>query len=158
MKQNQDITIRKATETDFPSLIHLFLEFATFENLQHRMDNSVERMVSEKEYFNGFVAVLPDQQIVGYATWFFAYYTFSGKTMYMDDLYITPAYRGKGLGSGLIKRVIEKARETGCNKIRWQVSEWNHQAISFYNQLGAEIDEVERNCTLDLSTSVPIKL
>jgi hypothetical protein len=43
MKQNQDITIRKATEADFPRLIHLFLEFATFGNLQHRIDNSVER-------------------------------------------------------------------------------------------------------------------
>jgi len=43
MKQNQDITIRKATEADFPRLIHLFLEFATFGNLQYRIDNSVER-------------------------------------------------------------------------------------------------------------------
>lgn len=145
------ITIREATEADFPRLVELFLEFATFENLQHRMTNSVEQMITEKEHFNGFVAVDPDDKIVGYATWFFTYYTFSGKAMYMDDLYITPDWRGKGLGSLLINRVIAKARETRCNKLRWQVSEWNHAAQGFYKQLGAEIDEVERNSNLDLN-------
>lgn len=145
------ITVREATEADFPRLVELFMEFATFENLQHRMSNSVEQMKAEKEHFNGFVAADSDGQIVGYATCFFTYYTFSGKAMYMDDLYITPAYRGIGLGTLLINRVIEKARETHCNKLRWQVSEWNHAAQGFYKQLGAEIDEVERNCNLDLN-------
>lgn len=147
---NQDIIIREALEEDFTQLVKLFLEFAIFENLQNHMTNSVERMTSEKEHFNGFVAILPDKQIVGYATWFFGYYTFSGKGMYMDDLYITPAYRNKGLGTMLINRVIAKARETHCNKLRWQVSEWNYAAQAFYKKLGAEIDEVERNCNLDL--------
>jgi len=96
---SQDIIIRENSEEDFPQLVKLFLEFATFENLQNRMTDSVERMTVDKEYFNGFVAILPDQQIIGYANWFFCYYTFSGKAIYMDDLYITPAYRGKGLGT-----------------------------------------------------------
>lgn len=149
--QTAGIRIREAIEADFPQLVALFFEFATFENLPHKMVNSVEQMNKEKDYFNGFVAVAPDQQIVGYATWFFSYYTFTGKAMYMDDLYITPDFRGKGLGTLLINRVIEKARETRCNKLRWQVSEWNHAAQGFYKQLGAEIDEVERNCNLDLN-------
>jgi GNAT superfamily N-acetyltransferase len=148
--QITEITLREATEADFPALIDLFLEFATFENLPHKMINSVMKMKKEKDYFNGFVAVTPDQQIIGYATWFFSYYTFTGKAMYMDDLYITPGFRGKGLGTVLINRVIEKAKETRCNKLRWQVSEWNHAAIGFYKQLGAEVDEVERNCNLNL--------
>ncbi len=148
--QTAGIRIREAIEADFPQLVALFFEFATFENLPHKMVNSVEQMNKEKDYFNGFVAVAPDQQIVGYATWFFSYYTFTGKAMYMDDLYITPDFRGKGLGTVLINRVIEKARETHCNKLRWQVSEWNHAAIGFYKQLGAGIDKVERNCNLDL--------
>ena len=145
-----EIIIREATENDFPQLVALFLEFATFENLQHRMVNSLERMQEEKAYFNGFVAVMPDRRIVGYATWFFGYYTFTGKAMYMDDLYITPQFRGIGLGILLINRVIGKARETRCNKLRWQVSDWNGAAIEFYKRLGAWIDEVERNCNLDL--------
>lgn len=151
LPETSEILIREATEADFPQLIALIMEFAAFENLQDRMVNSHERMLEEKAYFNGFVAIFPDERIVGYATWFFTYYTFSGKAMYMDDLYITPAYRGIGLGTLLINRVIEKARETHCNKLRWQVSEWNHAAQGFYKQLGAEIDEVERNCNLDLN-------
>ena len=144
------IAIRVATENDFPQLSTLFLEFATFENLQHKMINSVEQMKIEKEYINGFVAVLPDSTIVGYATWFFTYYTFTGKAMYLDDLYITPAWRGKGLGTALIDCVIEKAKMSGCNRLRWQVSVWNHAAQAFYKKLGADMDEVERNCNLDL--------
>lgn len=147
---DQQFIIRAATKNDFQQLVGLFLEFATFENLQHRMINSLEQMLKEQEFFNGFVAVLSNGQIVGYATWFFTYYTFTGKAMYMDDLYITPDWRGKGLGSLLIKQVITKAKEANCNKLRWQVSEWNGPAIAFYKQLGAEIDEVERNCNLDL--------
>ena len=69
---------------------------------------------------------------------------------YLDDLYITPEFRGVGIGTLLVNSVIAKARETGCNKIRWQVSDWNSRAIGFYKQLGAWIDEVERNCNLDL--------
>ncbi|MFA6072428.1 MAG: GNAT family N-acetyltransferase [Janthinobacterium sp.] len=148
--QTSEITIREASDADFPALVSLFLEFATYENLPHKMVNSVERMKEEKDYFNGFVAVTPDDGIAGYATFFFTYYTFTGKAMYMDDLYISPEYRGKGLGTLLINRVIDKAKETRCNKLRWQVSNWNHTAIGFYRQLGAEIDEVERNCNLDL--------
>ena len=151
LPETSEILIREATEADFPQLIALIMEFAAFENLQDRMVNSHERMLEEKAYFNGFVAIFPDERIVGYATWFFTYYTFSGKAMYMDDLYITPAYRGIGLGTLLINRVIEKALATGCNKLRWQVSDWNLTAIGFYKQLNAEIDQVERNCNLDLN-------
>lgn len=145
-----EIIIREAIEDDFQQLVALFMEFATFENMQQFMVNSLDRIRKEKAYFNGFVAILPDQRIVGYATWFFAYYTFTGKAMYMDDLYITPEYRGKGIGTLLIEQVIKKAGEIHCNKLRWQVSEWNYAAQDFYKQMGAEIDEVERNCNLNL--------
>ena len=93
---------------------------------------------------------MPDQRIVGYATWFFSYYTFTGKAMYMDDLYITLEFKGVWIGTLLINRVIAKARETGCNRLHGQVSDWNSRAIGFYKQLGAWIDEVERNCNFDL--------
>lgn len=150
-QSSKAISIRAATEADFPRLIELFSEFAAFENLQYRMTNSISQMKAEREFFNGFVAVNFVGEIVGYATWFYCYYTFSGKAIYMDDLYITPEYRGNGLGTRLINRVIEQARESGCGKLRWQVSEWNQAAIGFYEQLGAEIDEVERNCNLDIA-------
>lgn len=71
--------------------------------------------------------------------------------MYMDDLYVKRDFRGNGLGTKLIKKVIEKAKSDKCNKLRWQVSEWNQPAINFYKNLGATVDSVESNCDLSLS-------
>ncbi|MCD8166713.1 MAG: GNAT family N-acetyltransferase [Bacteroides sp.] len=85
---------------------------------------------------------------MGYVTFFFARYTWSGKALYMDDLYIRPTFRGKGLGTKLIDKVIQYAKENNCHKLRWQVSDWNEPAIRFYKNLGANIDTVERNCDL----------
>jgi len=145
-----NITIRPATEDDFGAILELFKEFAHFENLDERMTNSVERMNAEKEYFNCFVAVNNQDEIVGYATYFFSYFTWTGKSLYMDDLYVKESNRGTGIGTLLINKVISFANENGCHKLRWQVSDWNAPAISFYKSLGAVIDAQERNCDLDL--------
>lgn len=59
-------------------------------------------------------------------------------------------YRGNGLGSKLIVEVIEMAKRENCNKVKWQVSKWNQQAIEFYKSKWAEIDDVEINCELIL--------
>ena len=143
-----NIKIRKATESDFEQINILFREFAEFEKLPEKMINSVERMRMEKELFNCFVAETPDKEIVGYAVYFFCYFTWTGKSLYMDDLYVKPDYRGIGIGSLLINQVILHAKETGCHKLRWQVSNWNKPAKDFYRKLGAEISDVEQNCDL----------
>ena len=145
-----DINIRLATEDDFGAILELFKEFAHFENLDERMTNSVERMNIEKEYFNCFVAVNNQDEIVGYATYFFSYFTWTGKSLYMDDLYVKESHRGSGIGTLLINKVISFANANGCHKLRWQVSDWNAPAIGFYKSLGAIIDAQERNCDLDL--------
>jgi len=144
-------SIGQIQEKDFEELIALFKEFAEFENLPERMVNTVERMKSEKDFFDGFIIRNDKQEIIGYTIFFFTYQTWTGKTLYMDDLYIRKEYRGKGLGSQLINKVKEFAKNTNCYKLRWQVSNWNHPAIKFYKELGATIDEVERNCDLILN-------
>ncbi len=142
------VTIRKIDERDFLVLISLFKEFALFEKLPEKMTNSVEQMLREKEYLTGFVAVNDADEIVGYATYFFGYYTWIGKSLYMDDLYVRPDFRGAGVGTKLIKEVIAFAKAENCKKLRWQVSEWNQPAIDFYKSLGANVDAVESNCDL----------
>jgi len=143
------ITIREATEEDYPAIVEMFCEFAHFENLDERMTNSVARMKIEKDYFNCFVAVSNGDKLVGYATHFFAYFTWTGKSLYMDDLYVKENHRGVGIGSMLMNKVIAFAKSTGCRKLRWQVSDWNAPAIGLYKSLGAVIDAQERNCDLD---------
>jgi GNAT superfamily N-acetyltransferase len=144
-------TIREIKKKDFPELIEIFQEFAEFEKLPDMMINSVEQMETESDFIHGFVVVDEEMRIIGYATYFYAYYTWIGKSMYMDDLYVKRDFRGNGLGTKLIKKVIEKAKSDKCNKLRWQVSEWNQPAIDFYKNLGATIDSVESNCDLSLS-------
>lgn len=144
------VNIRPAVQADFIQIIELFKEFATFEKLPHKMINSVDRMNKEQDYFNCFVAETTDKKIIGYVTYFFCYYTWTGKSLYMDDLYVTRAYRANGIGTRLLNKVIEFARQAECHKLRWQVSNWNKHAINFYKNIGAEIDHVEQNCDLYL--------
>lgn len=143
-----NITIREIKADDFTGLIKLFTEFATFEKTPEKMANTVDRMTVEQEFFNGFVALNDSEEIVGYVTHFFAYYTWIGKSLYMDDLYVKEEFRGHGIGTELINKVIEYAKTTNCQKVKWQVSEWNKPAIEFYKSLGASIDSVESNCDL----------
>jgi len=143
-----DIHIRKIEEMDYESLILLFREFALFEKLPDKMTNSLEQMLEEKDHLSGFVAVNTQNEIIGYVTYFFAYYTWTGKSLYMDDLYVRPEFRAKNVGTKLINRVIAFAKTENCRKLRWQVSEWNQPAIEFYKSMGADIDSVESNCDL----------
>ena len=142
------VTIRKIEEHDFPILIALFNEFALFEKLPEKMTNSVEQMLEEKDYLTGFVAMNNADEILGYVTYFFGYYTWIGKSLYMDDLYVRQDFRGAGVGTKLINEVIAFAKAENCKKLRWQVSEWNQPAIDFYKSLGAAVDDVESNCDL----------
>ena len=68
----------------------------------------------------------------------------------MDDLYVTPKYRGKNIGSNLLNKVIEFGKKENCHQLRWKVSNWNTQAIEFYKKIGAEIDDLENDCKLQL--------
>ena len=145
-----EYSIREIQEKDYSSLISLFQEFAVFEKLPESMINSVEQMKSEKEYIHGYVAVTDTDEVVGYASFFDAYYTWVGRSLYMDDLYVKKSHRGNGVGTRLIHRVIDHAKATNCNRLRWQVSEWNKPAITFYKSLGASIDGIESNCDLQL--------
>ncbi|MTK54057.1 GNAT family N-acetyltransferase [Paludibacter sp.] len=144
------IQIRPIEEADFTQLVALFKEFAIFEKAPELMTNTVEKMIAEKDYINGYAAVNEENTIIGYATCFFAYYTWIGKSFYMDDLYVKPEYRAQGIGTKLINSIIDLATKEHCSKLRWQVSEWNTPAIGFYKSLGAQINETERNCDLIL--------
>lgn len=143
-----NIHIRPAVEADFPEIIALFHEFALFEKLPEKMTNSVAQMQLEKEFFHAFVALSPDGRLAGYVTYSFGYYTWIGKSLYMDDLYVRPSFRGQGIGKQLMQEVITLGKSEGCRKLRWQVSQWNEPAIAFYKKAGAQIDNTEQNCDL----------
>lgn len=140
-----DIIIRKATENDFPQVYNLIKEFSIFIKTPEKVAITLPQMIRDKDYFQCLVA-MDNDKVIGFATWFFAYYSWSGKAVYLDDLYVKAEYRGKNIGTRLMDTVFDIAREAACKKVRWQVSNWNQEAIAFYKKRGAQVDDVEINC------------
>ena len=143
------MNIRLATEKDFNDILSLIKELALYEKTPEKVTNTVELMKLEKEYFNCIVAETQTKQIVGMAIWFFAYYTWVGKSLYLEDIYVKETFRNQKIGSALLKRIFEIAREENCKRVRWQVLNWNNPAIQFYNKCRAQIDDEWLNCTFD---------
>ena len=143
-----NVVIRAGEERDFPVLMELIRGLATFENAPEKVTNSVDQMRQEKEWFGSFVAE-EDGKIIGAAIYFFGYYTWVGKSLYLDDLYVRPEYRRKKVGTMLLKRVFEFAKQENCKRLRWQVLGWNTDAISFYEKHGATITDEWLNCDFD---------
>lgn len=73
----------------------------------------------------------------GFALYFPTYSTWAGRALYLEDLYVEPEYRGRGIGKALLASVAAVATETGCVRLDWSVLRWNEPAIGFYKQLGA---------------------
>lgn len=144
-----DIKIRKAEEKDFPEILNMIKELAEFEKAPEQVINSVEKMKNEKEYFGCFVAELPDGNIAGMALYFFAYFTWVGKSLYLDDLYVKTQYRGKGIGTKLLTKIFKLAKDENCGRLRWQVLNWNINALKMYEKAGAKIDNEWSNCDFD---------
>lgn len=144
-----DISIRQATEDDFPSILALINELAVFEKAPEQVTNSVELMRKEKDFFHCFVAETSEKEVVGMALYYFVYYTWVGKSLYLDDIYVKENFRKQKIGTALLSKVFEIAREEDCKRVRWQVLNWNHPAIEMYRKCGAIIDTDWMNCTFD---------
>jgi GNAT superfamily N-acetyltransferase len=143
------IDIRKAEPNDFEEIYSLIIEFAKFIKTPEKVTTTASQMIEDKNHFNCFIAV-DKNKIVGFATYFIAYYSWTGKAVYLDDLYVLDKCRRLGIGKMLLDKVIETAKSENCKKVKWQVSKWNKKAIEFYKMRGAIIDEVEINCDLHL--------
>ena len=139
------INIRKGVEKDFPELLGLIKELAEFEKAPQAVTNSLDRMKEEQNLFGFFVAI-NDEIIVGAALYFFAYYTWVGKSLYLDDIYVKPEYRGQQIGSKLMRKIFELAKEENCQRLRWQVLDWNTPAVEMYRKMGAQMSNEWINC------------
>ena len=144
--QQINVSIRRAEEKDFADILLLIKEFAVFQKTPEKVSVTLEQMIREKNYFQCFLAETFEKKITGFATFFFTYYSWSGKALYLDDLYVREAFRKYGIGKKLLYSVIDLAKTEECKKVRWQVSKWNSNAIEFYQQMGTVIDDVEINC------------
>ena len=144
-----DLKIRKATENDFPAIFGLITELAEYEESLDKVSNSLELMYEQKDYFNCYVAETEEKEIIGMALYYFSYYTWVGKTLYLDDLYVKEAWRGNGLGTRLMDKMFEVAKAEKCNRFRLQVLNWNESAIKLYEKSGFTVDKTWYNCDFE---------
>jgi GNAT superfamily N-acetyltransferase len=137
----RNIDIRAATEADVPLILSLIKDLARYEKLQGQV-TATEAILQESLFGpcpRAEVIIGSFQGIaVGYALFFHSFSTFLGKSgMYIEDLYVKNAHRGKGLGKALLMHVAELAVKRGCKRLEWSVLDWNEPAIRFYESLGA---------------------
>lgn len=145
-----NVVIRKVTREDFPAIFGLIQEFSVFQKTPEKVIITLEKMPENQDLFQGFVVEHEDTSIIGFASFFMAYYSWSGKALYLDDLYVKKEYRRHQIGTQLLDKLIDYANLEGCTKVRWQVSNWNKEAIEFYKKMGAKVDDTEINCDLYL--------
>lgn len=145
-----NFTIRKGTPDDYSAIFELNREFSIFQKTPEKLTINLEQMLENSHLFQCLVVENEDNQLIGFASFFMAYFSWTGKALYLDDLYIKPAFRGHQIGTRLLDRLIDLANEENCTKVRWQVSHWNTEAIAFYKKMGAKVDDTEINCDLYL--------
>jgi GNAT superfamily N-acetyltransferase len=135
--------LRTGQKADIPRVFELVQELAIFEKAPEQVTNTVEAM--ELDGFGpnpvfGFIVAETAGKIVGISLYYYRYSTWKGKRLYLEDLIVTEAYRGQGMGEALLKATIEKAKETNCTGLMWQVLDWNQPAIDFYKKFDASFD------------------
>ena len=149
MAEKIDFKIRKGGEKDFSALLSLFREEAVHDGSNPGVvKNSVAQMKKEKKHINFFVAE-QNKKVVACAVYFIVYYTWAGKSLYLDDLFVKEKYRGGGIGTQLLNKVFEVAAKENCNRLSWQVEEKNKLAQNFYKKLGARFGDKWFNCDFD---------
>jgi GNAT superfamily N-acetyltransferase len=135
------IRLEEAAETDVPLILSFIKELAEYERLAHAVvateEMIRESLFGERPYAECLIAYYGDAP-VGFALFFHNFSTFRGAPgLYLEDLYVRPEMRGKGVGRALLRRLAQIAVERRCGRMEWAVLDWNQPAIKFYQSLGA---------------------
>jgi len=135
------ITIRPAAVADIPRILSFIRELAAYERLADEVVADEARL--RETLFGDRPAAevelaFHDGEPAGFALFFHNYSTFLGRPgLYLEDLFVRPDYRGRGVGRALLRRLAGLARTRGCGRLEWSVLDWNEPAIGFYRRLGA---------------------
>ncbi|XP_043818313.1 thialysine N-epsilon-acetyltransferase [Dromiciops gliroides] len=143
------VLIREATEGDCGEIMKMIRELAEFEKLLDQVKISEGALktdgFSENPFYHCLVAEIPPEHrvpegptVVAYGLYYFIYSTWTGRNVYLEDIYVMPKYRGQGIGSKIIKKVAEIALDRGCSQFRLAVLDWNKSAMDFYKTRGAK--------------------
>ncbi|HVW22308.1 MAG TPA: GNAT family N-acetyltransferase [Opitutaceae bacterium] len=146
--------IRSATVQDVPLILGLIRELAEYEKLSHQLAATEDALRSSLFPASGHppaecALAFESGSPAGYALYFTTFSSFLAKPgLWLEDLYVKPALRHRGIGKALILHVARLANERGCGRMEWSVLDWNAPAIRFYDSLGAESLADWRICRL----------
>ena len=142
---NQQLLIREAKLADIPAITLLIREFAEFEKLTEWCEvteTDLHESIFGKQSFVQALVAMDGVRYVGYALYFPVFKSFRGeRSIFLEDLYVTPDLRGNGLGLVMLRAVAKHAKGKGYTRLDWQALKWNEAAIKFYKNLGAETDD-----------------
>lgn len=137
------LAVRPAAPDDAELIHSLILEIAEYEKLRHEVVATVDHVREALFPEHGFATVHAligeiDGAPQGYALYFFNFSTFVGRPgLYLEDVFVRPAFRGRGLGKLLLVELAKIAKRRGCGRMEWSVLDWNTPAINFYRSIGA---------------------
>jgi GNAT superfamily N-acetyltransferase len=147
-----DIRIRTGMPADVPVILHLIRQLAEYEKLAHEV-TATEQSLRDSlfgpkpaaDVLLAFAGNLP----IGFAVFFQNFSTFLGKPgLYLEDLFVLPEWRRKGVGKQLLSQVAARAVAGGCGRFEWAVLDWNEPALRFYKSLGTRVMDDWRICRL----------
>lgn len=136
----ENVIFRYAVREDAGLILSFIRELAEYEHLQNEViatEDLLKEWIFDKEKAEVLFAVV-DGKEVGIALFFHNFSTFLGRAgLYLEDLYVKPEYRGKGIGKAFLKKLAQIAVERGCGRLEWVCLDWNQPSIDFYRSLGA---------------------
>jgi len=147
------LTIRAAVPDDVPHILAFIRELADYEKLTHEVSATEELLHATLFGARAFAETLigcVDGEPAGFAVFLYSYSTFLAKPgIYLEDLFVRPAFRKLGLGKALFLTVAGIAVERGCGRYEWSVLDWNTPSIRFYESLGAGMHDAWRRMRVE---------
>jgi GNAT superfamily N-acetyltransferase len=136
-------TLRPAAPADLPAVVDLIRELADYERLSHLVvvtpESLAPHLFGPRPAAEAVVGEV-EGRVAAFALFFTNFSTFLGRPgLYLEDLYVQPAHRGTGLGKALLQHLGALAVARGCGRFEWSVLDWNENAISFYESMGATV-------------------
>jgi GNAT superfamily N-acetyltransferase len=147
------LKLRRAVRADVPLILDYIRELTEYERAPDKVvarAEDLERHLFGDDPIAFAVMAECDGRDAGWAVWFYNFSTWEGRPgLYLEDLYVRPAFRGRGLGKALLKHLAAVALERGCTRYIWQVLDWNTPSLEFYRAMGATVLEEWLTCRVD---------
>lgn len=144
-----NIKLRKGILEDIPEIMALVKELAIFEKAEEEMIATTEmyNQAIKEKLFDLFVATV-DGKIAGMMLYYYGFSTWKGKMLYLEDFVVSADQRSGGIGQKLFDQLLLEAKDKGCTMIKWQVIDWNKDAIRFYERQSAKVETEWYNCKI----------